>query len=482
MLKKFFLTNSSGILCSRVAGFVRDLLSASVLGSGLYSDIFFVAFKFPNLFRRIFAEGAFSQSFLPAFISSRYKGAFLLGIFGLFSLFLCALVLIVSHFRLFFTKLLAFGFSPHAIELAKDIVAINFYYLLLVFWATFFGALLQYKNHFWVSAYHTILLNLAMICALVWHKNDHLLEVVRALSYGVLWGGCAQVCLHFYPLYRLGFFKLFGIGAYSLLHASPAQQATIKQERRHFFKQFFPSVLGNSASQISAFIDTLLASFLATGSISYLYYANRIFQLPLALFAIATSTALFPTIARAIKNNDSDKAITHLKQAFEFLAAMLLICTLGGVFLAKDIIALLFERGQFGAQDAAQCSKVFCAYLVGLTPFGVAKIFALWLYAHKEQGRAAKIALISLIFGTLCSLALMPTLHASGLALSSSLSGFVLCGLYLRTFGFKRFLGMISLSKCAFLGLLLGLEAVILALFVGVLQTFKAWIFLHHLF
>ncbi|GLH57726.1 Integral membrane protein MviN [Helicobacter ailurogastricus] len=482
VLKKFFLATSSGILCSRIAGFVRDLLSASVLGSGLYSDIFFVAFKFPNLFRRIFAEGAFSQSFLPAFISSRYKGAFALGIFGVFSLFLLALVLLVDHFRLFCTKLLAFGFSPHAIELAKDIVAINFYYLLLVFWATFFSALLQSKNHFWVSAYHTILLNVAMICALVWHKNDNLLEVVRALSYGVLLGGCAQVCLHFYPLYKLGFFKLFAIGGYSLLKAKPAQKATIKQERRHFFKQFLPSVLGNSASQISAFIDTLLASFLATGSISYLYYANRIFQLPLALFAIATSTALFPTIARAIKNKDNDRAIAHLQQAFNFLTAMLLVCTLGGMFLSQEIIALLFERGQFGAQDVAECSKVFCAYLVGLAPFGVAKIFALWLYAHKEQLKAAKIALISLIFGTLCSLALMPYLHASALALSSSLSGFLLCGLYLRAFGFKRFLGMISLSKIAFLSLILALEAVVLTLFVGVLQTFKVWIFLHHLF
>ncbi|BEG56771.1 Integral membrane protein MviN [Helicobacter sp. NHP21005] len=482
MLKKFFLATSSGILCSRVAGFARDLLSASVLGSGLYSDIFFVAFKFPNLFRRIFAEGAFSQSFLPAFISSRYKGAFLFGIFGVFSLFLCALVLVVAHFRLFFTKLLAYGFSPHAIDLAKDIVAINFYYLLLIFWATFFSALLQSKNHFWVSGYHTILLNLAMIAALVWHQDENLLEVVRALSYGVLCGGCAQVCLHFYPLYKLGFLRLFAIGAHSLLKAKPCQKAVMQQERKRFFKQFFPSVLGNSTAQISAFIDTLLASFLATGSISYLYYANRIFQLPLALFAIATSTALFPTIARAIKNNDTQKATAHLQQAFDFLSTMLLVCTLGGVVLSKDIIALLFGRGQFGAQDVAQCSKVFCAYLVGLTPFGVAKIFALWLYAHKEQGKAAKIALISLIFGTLCSLALMPYLHASGLALSSSLSGFLLCGLYLRAFGFKRFLGMISLSKCVFLGLLLALEAVVLALFVGVLQTLKAWIFLHHLF
>ncbi|EFX42297.1 virulence factor MviN [Helicobacter suis HS5] len=480
LLKRFFLTTSSGILCSRLAGFIRDLLSASVLGSGLYSDIFFVAFKFPNLFRRIFAEGAFSQSFLPAFISSRYKGAFAAGILGFFSLLLLVLVLLVDHFRFFCTKLLAYGFSPHTVELAKDIVAINFYYLLLVFWATFLSTLLQYKNHFWVSAYHTVLLNLAMIIALYFHRDQHTLEIVHTLSYAVLCGGIAQVALHFYPLYHLGFFKLFCVGVYTLFKRplNPKQmrrQKIIKQERAHFFKQFIPGVLGNSASQISAFIDTFLASFLATGSISYLYYANRIFQLPLALFAIAISTALFPTIAKAIKEGNTHLAMQHMQQAFTFLTYMLLACTLGGIMLAKPILSLLFERGHFNSIDVMHSAAVFRAYLIGLLPFGLAKIFSLWLYSHKEQIKAAKIALYSLVFGTTCSLLLMPYLQASALALSSSLAGFLLCGLQIRAFGFKRFLGMIIFKDVLYLVLLLALEALVLALFLWALKSFKIW-------
>ncbi|WP_104640390.1 murein biosynthesis integral membrane protein MurJ [Helicobacter bizzozeronii] len=487
MLKKFFLTTSSGILCSRIAGFIRDLLSASILGSGIYSDIFFVAFKFPNLFRRIFAEGAFTQSFLPAFIASKHKGTFSVSVLVIFSALLVLFSLLVGFYAPFFTKILAYGFDARTIALAQDIVAINFYYLLLVFLATFFGALLQYKNHFFVSAYQTILLNLGMIVALLLGKDKDLLEVVYYLSYGVLIGGVGQVVVHFYPLYMLGFNKLFRVGIKQiyLCFKNPSQErkkATLKGELKGFFKQFFPSVLGNSASQISSFIDTLLASFLATGSISYLYYANRIFQLPLALFAIAISTALFPTIAKAIKNAQQDIAIQHLQQALYFLTTMLLLCTLGGVLLSEFIISLLFERGQFGAADVIQSAAVFRMYLVGLLPFGLAKIFSLWLYAHHQQLKAAKISLYSLIFGTICSLSLMPYLQASGLALSSSLAGFLLCFLNIKAFGFKCFLGMITLRALLKLASFLALETLALLLFLWCLGAWHTQHALQRLF
>lgn len=485
LLKKFFLTTSSGILCSRIAGFIRDLLSASILGSGVYSDIFFVAFKFPNLFRRIFAEGAFSQSFLPAFIASKHKGALGVGVLLIFSLVLLVLACIVGFWRSFFTKLLAYGFDDRTITLAQDIVAINFYYLFLVFLATFFSTLLQYKNSFWVSAYHTILLNLGMIGALLLSKDKDLLEVVYYLSYGVLCGGMAQVLLHLYPLYSLGFCKLFSAGLKQLywctkmpLNAKQEhRKRAIKMEMARFFRQFFPSVLGNSANQLSSFIDTLLASFLSAGSISYLYYANRIFQLPLALFAIAISTALFPTIAKAIKNHNSDLATAHMQHAFYFLTLMLLGSSLGATMLSEPIISWLFERGHFGAVDVQNSAALFRMYLLGLLPFGLSKIFSLWLYAHNQQLQAAKISLYSLIFGTICSLSLMPYLHASALALSSSLAGFLLCSLHIKAFGFKRFLGMISIKQSACLIGLLALEALVLALFLWCLHAFRAWHF-----
>ncbi|WP_120952115.1 murein biosynthesis integral membrane protein MurJ [Helicobacter sp. L8] len=472
MLKKFFFTNSSGILCSRIAGFVRDLLSASILGSGVYSDIFFVAFKFPNLFRRIFAEGAFSQSFMPAFIHSRHKASFSLSVLGIFSALLIALSLLVRYNAPFFTKLLAYGFDSRVIALAQDIVALNFWYLLLVFLSTFFSALLQYKNNFFVSAYNTILLNAGMIAGLLLGKDKTSLEVVYYLSYGVLCGGVAQVCAHFYPLYVLGFFKLFYLGfKHGFKRAKMPGKHSLNSELKSFFKQFFPSVLGNSASQLSAFLDTLLASFLGAGSISYLYYANRVFQLPLALFAIAISSALFPTIAKAIKNHQSAQALAHMQQALHFLTCMLLACSVGGWVLSEYIVALLFERGQFSPQDTLQSAAVFRMYLLGLLPFGLSKIFALWLYASSKQLQAAKITLYSLLFGFASALLGMRYLQASGLALASSLSGGLLCLLNIRAFGFKRFLGMVSWQWGGWLAGLLALETLLLYAFLWCLQA-----------
>lgn len=454
MLKKAFFSNSSGILCSRIFGFFRDVYMASSLGAGIYSDIFFVAFKLPNLFRRIFGEGAFTQSFLPSFIYARYKGIFALSIGSIFALCLLILSLIVWCFSPFFTKLLAYGFPQENIQLAAPIVAINFWYLLLVFIVTFLSTLLQYKNVFWVNAYNTALLNLAMIGALFCAKDMDKLQIVYMLSYGVIIGGIFQIALHFYPLYRFGFFKLFWL---SLLHL---KDFWIKKGKKHqifitdtkgFFKQFFPALLGSSTAQIIAFIETFIASFLSFGSISYLYYANRIFQLPLALFAIAISTALFPMVAKAIKNQQNTQALQAMKKAFWFLCFALCLCTLGGIMLSQEIIWLLYQRGSFSASDTHITAQVFALYLIGLLPFGLSRIFSLWLYSHKLQGKAAKYSLISLVCGTVLSLILIKPLGVLGLALSSSIAGFILFALNGYALGKKNFFCIITHKKAILL-------------------------------
>ena len=170
MLIKSIFTNSSGILVSRVLGFVRDLLTASVLGANIYSDIFFIAFKLPNLFRSIFADGAFTQAFIPAYAKSKHKIRFSSIIFLQLFGFLIILSLIVSLFSHIVAKAFAIGFSKETIDLAAPLFAINFYYLPIIFTVTFMAALLQYKNHFATSAYSTALLNLGMIAALLISK------------------------------------------------------------------------------------------------------------------------------------------------------------------------------------------------------------------------------------------------------------------------------------------------------------------------
>ena len=448
MFKKAFYANSSGILFSRIFGFFRDLMMASILGAGVYSDIFFIAFKLPNLFRRIFSEGSFTQSFLPSFITVNKKGMFSVFIFFTFMFFLIIFSLFVWLFSGFFTKLLAYGFSDETVELAKPIVVINFWYLSIIFCVSFFSALLQYKNNFWISAYNTALLNIFMILALIIARDKDLYTVVYFLSYGVLAGGIAQILMHCPYLYQLRFCKLFSVGFRDIyivyFKGDINKKKELVKSSKLFFKQFLPSVLGSSTAQIASFVDTLLASFLVYGSISYLYYANRIFQLPLAIFAIATSTALFPMVAKMIKNGDEDKALNLFKKAFWLLLFTLSLCIIGGLIFKNEIIWLLFERGKFTRSDTIIVANVFACYMIGLLPFGISRIFSLWLYSHHKQVIAAKISAISLFIGVIFSMLLMQPFGAIGLAIASSISGFVLLLLTIREFGFIKFINIIN--------------------------------------
>ncbi|DAB30665.1 MAG TPA: murein biosynthesis integral membrane protein MurJ, partial [Sulfurimonas sp. UBA12504] len=303
MFKAIF-TNSFGILVSRVLGFLRDLLTASALGANIYSDIFFIAFKLPNLFRRIFAEGAFTQVFIPAFARSRHKAIFSAKIFVLFLSIILLITLLVNFLPELATKAMAVGFDAQTITIAAPFVAINFWYLPLIFAVTFLSTLLQYKHHFATSAFSTALLNISLIGTLWLAEDKSQVEIVYYLSWGVVIGGLLQLGVHILAVSKLGLSKLL-FGGFKYLRV---KSKIIQKDTRKFTKQFFPAVWGNSTAQVSAFLDTFLASFLVTGSISYLYYANRIFQLPLALFAIATSIALFPRIARFLKNKDEEKA------------------------------------------------------------------------------------------------------------------------------------------------------------------------------
>ncbi|MGX3045406.1 lipid II flippase MurJ [Helicobacter sp. T3_23-1056] len=245
----------------------------------------------------------------------------------------------------------------------------------------------------------------------------------------------------------------------------------IKSELKAFFTQFFPAMLGSSTAQIASFIDTILASFLASGSISYLYYANRIFQLPLAIFAIAISTALFPMVAKSIKAGQEANALKSMKKSFWFLCFMLIACAVGGAMLDKHIIWLLYEHGKFSRADTMECALVFAGYMVGLVPFGLARIFSLYLYATMRQALAAKISAISLGVGVGFSLIFMQFWGAFGLALAGSLSGFVLFWLTIKAFGFAKFWGIIADSKLSvFLVAFIGLEVAFLWIFISFVQ------------
>lgn len=569
-LKHFFLTNAFGILCSRIFGFLRDAMQAALLGTSIYSDIFFIAFKFPNMFRRIVSEGAFVQSFLPFFLSAKRKGAFSVSIFWIFLFFIFIGSMLVMWCAPFITKLLALGYDSDRIALAMPLVRIHFWYLMLIFIVTYLSTLLQYKNIFWVNAYNTALLNIAMIVAMIpyqWQSalsDEKLFEAVYILSYSVLIGGVCQILIHFYPLYQAGIWRLQYIGMKSLqkwwrdsgatmtwrglffvppksaqTHESsqlgesckiqaltqshfdsqnannsyahndfrdsqdiglvqdsqnardskenPCLKAYKRAKRnmlrliadiRAFFGAFFPAMLGASTAQIIAIIDSSLVTLLpnSDGGVSVLNFANRIFQLPLALFAIAISSALFPTIAKAIEQKDEKRALANLKTAFWFLLITLSVCTMGGIMLSNEIVWLLFERKNFVREDTLLVAWAFIGYMIGLLPFGLTRIFSLWLYSKKQQAKAAKISVIALAIGTCLSGALILSLRYYNItegilwdlryfliALAGSIGGIVLMIFNIKAFGIHNFLVIMRHKKYA-LYLFMALGVTFLAL------------------
>ncbi|HHB93966.1 MAG TPA: lipid II flippase MurJ, partial [Campylobacterales bacterium] len=254
-------------------------------------------------------------------------------------------------------------------------------------------------------------------------------------------GGVLQVITHLIALKHFKMHKIL-IGGWKY-----RAKKDVKEEEKSFTKLFIPSVWGNSAPQISSFLDTFLASFLITGSVSYLFYANRVFQLPLGIIAIATATALFPSISKALNRGDEKDAYSNLARAFWLLAFLLGASVMGGIILAEPIVWLLFERGAFTQAQTLETVKVLSMYMIGLMPYGFAKLFSMFLYASHRHSKAAKIASIALVINILASLLLMKPLGAMGLALAGSIGGWVLFILTIKEVGFERFIEIIKSKK-----------------------------------
>ncbi len=464
MKLKSIFSNSFGILLSRITGLGRNTLLAMTLGASGYSDMFFVAFKLANMFRRIFAEGAFTQAFMPSFVDAKQKGVFATAIFLRFMLYIITMSLLVTFFPEIVTKLLAWDWSSQKIAQTAPFTAINFWYLDLIFMVTFMGTLLQYKEHFITTALSTALLNLSMIAALFLYMHEEPMTILYALSFSVLIGGLLQALTHLYALKKFNMLRLL-IGGWKY-----RKQKSIKKEEKKFNRLFIPSVWGNSAPQFASYLDTFLASFLITGSISYLFYANLLFQLPLGLIAIATASALFPSISKALSRGDEKDAYSNLAKAFWLLAFLLGVSTLGGIIFAEPIVWLLFEYGRFTPAMTTQTANVLAMYMIGLLPYGFAKLFSMFLYASHRHGKAAKIATIALVVNMIFSLILMQNMGAMGLALAGSLGGWTLFILTIREVGFERFLAILKDKKLLYLILFLNISALLFWWINGVLM------------
>ncbi|MFA7902207.1 murein biosynthesis integral membrane protein MurJ [Pseudomonas aeruginosa] len=422
-LLKSLAAVSSITMISRVLGFVRDTILARIFGAGVATDAFFIAFKLPNLLRRIFAEGAFSQAFVP--ILAEYKSqqgeeatrTFAAYVSGLLTLVLAVVTGIGILAAPWVVWATAPGFVDNAekYQLTTDLLRVTFPYILLISLSSLVGAILNTWNRFSVPAFTPTLLNVAMIVFAVL-LTPYFNPPIMALAWGVLAGGLAQL------LYQLPALKRIGMLVLPRLNLKDAGVWRV-------LKQMLPAILGVSVSQISLIINTIFASFLVAGSVSWMYYADRLMELPSGVLGVALGTILLPTLAKTYANKDREEYSRILDWGLRLCFLLVLPCTLGLAILAEPLTVALFQYGKFSATDAAMTQQALIAYSVGLLAIIMVKVLAPGFYAQQNIRTPVKIAVFTLVCTQLFNLVLIGPLAHAGLALAISLGACLNAGL-----------------------------------------------------
>ena len=415
-LLKSLAAVSSMTLFSRVLGFARDAIVARVFGAGMATDAFFVAFKLPNLLRRIFAEGAFSQAFVP--ILAEYKSkegedatrVFVAYVSGLLTLVLAIVTIAGMLAAPWVIMVTAPGFADTAdkFALTTQLLKITFPYILLISLASLVGAILNTWNRFSVPAFAPTFLNISMIgfalfAAPLFHPP------VLALAWAVTVGGVLQL---FYQLPHLKKIGMLVLPRISLRDAGAIRVV----------KQMGPAILGVSVSQISLIINTIFASFLVSGSVSWMYYADRLMEFPSGVLGVALGTILLPSLSRSFASGNHDEYCRLMDWGLRlcFLLALPSAVALG--LLAKPLTVSLFQYGKFTAFDALMTQRALIAYSVGLMGLIVVKVLAPGFYSRQDIKTPVKIAIVTLIMTQLMNLAVIGPLKHAGLSLSIGLA------------------------------------------------------------
>lgn len=412
------LTVGGLTLVSRLTGFLRDIMLAAFLGAGPVADAFFVAFRLPNHFRAIFAEGAFNAAFIPAYARVRTQGgADSARLFGdrIFTLLLATQVVLLALALLFTPQVidvLAPGFSrePREFELAVSLTRITFPYLLLITLVTLWGGILNALHRFAAAAAAPILLNLSMMATLAFAAFFG--GAGYAAAWGVLISGILQALLVGGDTLRAGAFTGF-------------RALRLDADVRKFFKALIPATIGSAGTQLALFADTIIASFLATGAISALYYADRIDQLPIGVIGIAVGTVLLPEMTRRIAAGDEIGAHSAQNRAIEFALLLAVPCIVAFLVVPEHIMRGLFMRGRFTAADAHAAALTLMAYTVGLIPFVLVRSVVAPFLARGDTLTPMKAALIGTAVNIAFKVALMGALAQVGLALATSIGAWI---------------------------------------------------------
>lgn len=445
-------------LLSRVVGFARDVLMAAVLGAGPVADAFLIAFRLPNHFRSIFAEGAFNAAFVPAYARVRTtRGAdtadlFADRIFTLLFISQAVLLLVALLFTGPVVSLLAPGLKPGEgrFELAVELTRITFPYLMCMVMVTLFGGILNALQRFASAAAAPILLNLSMLATLMlaaWFPGAG-----HAAAWGVFIGGIAQFLLLSFDASRAGALPVF---------AKPKFDAEVKR----FFVALGPAVVGSAGIQLALFADTIIASYLPGGALSALYYADRIYQLPIGVIGIAAGTVLLPEMARRIAGGDEFGARYAQNRAIETTLVLAAPALVAFLMVPGTIMAALFTRGAFTAADAAAAGATLKAYAFGLLPFVLMRCIVATFHARGDTRLPVIASLTAIAINIGLKLLLMGPLAQVGLALATAAGAWINIGI-LTVVGLKR--GLFSFDRLLGSSMLrLGLATAAMAISLG---------------
>jgi len=404
----------SATLVSRILGFVRDAVIAWFLGAGFSSDAFIAAFRIPNLFRRLFAEGSLSSAFVPVFaeyvVRYNQEDAFAMArsAFRLLSIVLFWVTLGGILLSPWIVRLIAPGFDAEKISLTVTLTRWMFPYLFCIGLVALCMGILNVLGHFAAPAIAPAILNLAIIGSVLFIAPGMATPVI-GLALGVLIGGILQLALQLPILVRKGF--CFWQTA-KLMHPALKKVGIL----------ILPIILGGAVYQINIVVGTLLASLLNEGSITHLYFADRLVQFPLGIFAIAASTAILPTLSRQAAARELDELKHTFAHALKLVFFISIPAMTGLIVLREPIVALLFQRGEFDAAATQLTSQAVLYYAIGLWAFSAVRIVAATFFALQDARTPVRIAIVSIIANIFLGLILMKPLAHGGLALATSLA------------------------------------------------------------
>ncbi len=405
-------------MISRVLGFIRDMIFARVFGIDSGTDAFFVAFKIPNFLRRLFAEGAFSQAFVPVLSDYKNQGGqqalklFIDRTAGTLAIILfCVTVVGVIAAPILIT-LFAPGFMAEGkqYDMAVHMLRITFPYLFFISLVAFAGGILNSHGRFAVPAFTPVFLNICMITAAVW-LSPKMQEPIVALAWGVFAAGMVQLLFQFPALYRLGLFPVPRIGF---------KDAGVKR----ILSLMVPAIFGVSVTQINLLLDTLIASFLAAGSVSWLYYSDRLVEFPLGIFGIALATVILPTLSKNHVANDSVEFSRSLDWALRLVLLIGMPAAVGLLILAEPMLSTLFQYDQFSAEDVNRSGESLKAYSIGLLGFILVKVLVPGFTSRKDMKTPVRFGIYAMFANMGLNIALVFPLAHAGLALATSLGAF----------------------------------------------------------